>query len=111
LAGSFPNRQESTGGEYGNTTFLRSEIQEITNIKQITPITIREYILWLEVAGHNPGGRHAHYRAIRSLLYWYEDEVEPEGRKNPIKKVKAPIIPDKPLEPVSIETINKLLDT
>ncbi|NOR22686.1 MAG: tyrosine-type recombinase/integrase [Candidatus Aminicenantes bacterium] len=87
------------------------ENEHIKYVEQITPTSIREYILWLEVSGHNPGGRHAHYRAIRAFLYWYEDEVEPEGWKNPIKKVKAPIKPDLPLEPVSIESINKLVAT
>jgi integrase/recombinase XerD len=65
----------------------------------------------LEDAGHNPGGRHAHFRAIRSFLYWYENDAEPEDWKNPIKKVRAPIIPTKPLEPVSIESIKKLINT
>ena len=32
------------------------EIEQITNVLQITPIVTREYILWLEDAGHNPGG-------------------------------------------------------
>ncbi len=87
------------------------EREHITYVQQISPITIREYILWLENKGHNPGGRHAHYRAIRSFLYWYIDEVEPDNWKNPIKKVKAPLKPDQPLEPVSIENINKLINT
>ena len=67
--------------------------------------------MWLEEVGHNPGGRHAHFRAIRSFLYWYENDAEPKDWKNPIKKVKAPIVPGEPLEPVSIESINKLINT
>jgi len=85
--------------------------QQITRVLQITPNVIRQYILWLETAGHNPGGRNAHYRAIRAFLYWFEDEVEPEGWKNPIKKVHAPITPSIPLEPVSIANINNLIST
>jgi hypothetical protein len=69
---------------------------------QITPNVIRQYILWLEAAGHNPGGRNAHYRAIRAFLYWIEDEVETEGWQNPIKKALAPLKSSIPLEPVSI---------
>jgi len=83
----------------------------LTNILQITPVVIRNYLLWLEEAGHNAGGRHAHFRAIRSFLYWYENDAEPEEWKNPIKKVKAPLKPNLPLEPVSIESINKLVAT
>jgi len=93
-------------------SFIRfCENEQITYVQQISPTAIREYILWLENKGHNPGGRHAHYRAIRAFLYWYEDEVEPIDWKNPIKKVKAPIKPEEALEPVSIETINKLINT
>jgi len=93
-------------------SFIRyCEYEHIKYVQQITPTSIREYILWLEVAGHNPGGRHAHFRAIRSFLYWYENDAEPKDWKNPIKKVKAPIIPREPLEPVSIESINKLINT
>jgi len=84
---------------------------QITRVFQITPVVLREYLLWLQEAGNNPGGRHALYRAIRAFLYWFEDEVEPVDWKNPIKKVKAPIKPDEPLEPVSIEAINKLIET
>ena len=62
------------------------DTQQITQVLQITPNVIRQYILWLEAAGHNPGGRHAHYRAIRSFLYWFEDEVEPEAWKNPSRR-------------------------
>ena len=93
-------------------SFIRfCENEQITYVQQISPTAIREYILWLENKGHNPGGRHAHYRAIRSFLYWYVAEVEPDEWKNPIKKVKAPLKPDQPLEPVSIENINKLINT
>ena len=93
-------------------SFIRfCENEHIIYVQQISPIAIREYILWLENNGHNPGGRHAHYRAIKSFLFWYEAEVEPYEWKNPIKKVTAPLKPDQPLEPVSIEDINKLINT
>ena len=87
------------------------EIEQISQVQHIIPTTIREYILWLEEAGHNPGGRHAHFRAIRSFLYWYENDAEPEEWKNPIKKVRAPIKSEEPLKPVSIEKINQLVST
>ncbi|MFC2028572.1 tyrosine-type recombinase/integrase [Chloroflexota bacterium] len=81
----------------------------INDITQITPTDIRRYLLFLEDTGHNPGGRHCAYRVIRTFLYWYEDEVLPEGWINPIRKVKAPIVPIEPIEPVSIETIQELI--
>jgi len=70
-----------------------------------------ESIYWLEGKGHNEGGRHAHFRAIRAFLKWYEDEVEPDNWKNPINKLKAPLLPKEPLEPVSNNTVTKLLKT
>jgi len=87
------------------------ESQAITQIHQITPFFLREYLLWLEDLGHNPGGRHCHYRAIRTFLYFYEDEAEPENWKNPIKKVQAPKVSREPLEPVTWEVVSKLIKT
>jgi site-specific recombinase XerC len=69
------------------------EGQALTNISQITPTFIRELLLNLEQTGHNPGGRHVAFRSLRAFLLWYEDEVEPEGWSNPVRKVKAPKVP------------------
>lgn len=79
------------------------------NIHQITPAFIREFLLYLEETNHNPGGRHAAFRTLRAFLYWFEDEVEPVGWKNPIRKVKPPRVPQEPIEPVSFEAINKMI--
>ena len=90
---------------------LFCDSQVVTRIEQITPMLIREYLLWLEEIGHNPGGRHCHFRAIRTFLYFYEDEAEPENWKNPIKKVSAPKVPREPLEPVSWAAVDTLIKT
>jgi len=86
------------------------ESQVITQIGQITPVLIRQWLLHLEETGHNVGGIHAAYRALRTFLYWWENELEPEGWKNPIRKVKAPRLTDDPLEPVQIDHVQKLID-
>ena len=78
-------------------------------IQQLTPTILRDYLLYLESKGHNPGGIHAAYRTIRTFLNWWEEEVEPEGFKNPIRKVKAPKVDIKPIEPVSITKSENLL--
>ncbi len=91
--------------------FRYCEAQALNQIDQITPDFIRGFLLWLEEHGHTPGGRHAHYRALRAFLYFYEDEAEPENWRNPIKKTRAPKVPSEPLEPVSWDTIDKLLRT
>ncbi|MFC1921767.1 tyrosine-type recombinase/integrase [Chloroflexota bacterium] len=83
------------------------ETQVVTHIHQITTTLIRLYLLYLEETGHNEGGRHTAYRTLRAFLYWYEDEVEPEGWKNPIRKVKAPKVPTEPIDPVPIGVVSK----
>jgi site-specific recombinase XerD len=87
------------------------EAQSIKNISQISPSLIRQYMLFLEEAGHNPGGKHGIFRAIRAFLYWYEGETDLDDWKNPIRKVKAPKVPVEPLEPVSIENVSKMINT
>lgn len=85
------------------------ETQYAKSISHITPQLIRQYMLHLEDKNHNPGGRHAAFRALRAFLLWYEDEVEPEDWKNPIRKVRAPRVPLEPLEPVSLNTVSQML--
>jgi len=82
----------------------------IKQIKQITPTLIRQYLLYLEETGHNPGGKHAIFRAIRAFFLWYEDDAEPRGWSNPIRKVKSPRVPSEPIEPVSIEDVTKMVN-
>jgi site-specific recombinase XerD len=85
------------------------DTQVVSHISQITPTLLRQYILYLENSGHNAGGRHAAYRTLRAFLYWYENEVEPEGWKNPIRKVKAPKVPTEPIDPVPMEDVSKMV--
>jgi site-specific recombinase XerD len=85
------------------------EAHAVKQISQITPSFIRQFLLFLEESSHNPGGRHAAFRALRAFFLWYEDEVEPQGWSNPIRKVKAPKVPMEPLEPVSFETVNQMV--
>ena len=82
----------------------------ITQIDQLDPNTIRKYLIWLEEKGHNPGGISAAYRSLRAFLYWWEDEVEPEEWKNPIRKVKDPKVSLEPLQPVPLDKVKALCD-
>jgi site-specific recombinase XerD len=91
------------------TAFCESQV--VQHITEITPSFLREYLVYLEQRGHNPGGIHACYRALKTFLLWWEGEVEPEGWKNPIRKVKAPRKIIKPIKPVSLNAIQALLDT
>jgi site-specific recombinase XerD len=84
--------------------------QAIDNMHQLTATDLRRFMTYLEEQGHNPGGRLALYRAIKAFLRWYELEAEPEGWRNPIEKVRPPIVASEPLEPVSAETIRQMLE-
>jgi site-specific recombinase XerD len=85
--------------------------QVITQITELTPEIIRLYLLFLEERGHNPGGVHAAFRTLRAFLYWWEDEYEPDGWKNPIRKVKPPRLNIEPLDPANLIDISKMLNT
>jgi len=81
----------------------------ICKITDITPQTIRSYLVFLEEKGHNPGGIHAAYRSAKTFLNWWEAEAEPQNWRNPIKKVRAPKVPVEILEPVKPNEALKLL--
>ena len=106
--------RKARGLAKGTLTFYSQKLRQFTDfcegqivkdIGQITPTFIREFLLYLEQRGHNSGGRHAAFRSLRAFLLWDEDEVEPEGWRNPIRKVKAPKVPLEPLDPVAFETV------
>ena len=84
------------------------ETRAIKGVQQITPDDLRAFLIWLQ-DGHNEGDIHAHYRAIKAFLRWYEREVEPDGWRNPIRKVKAPRNMPELLEPVDYGTVKRLL--
>lgn len=81
----------------------------ICKVTEISPQTIRSYLVFLEDKRHNPGGIHAAYRAVKTFINWWEDEYEPQNWRNPIKKVHAPKVPVEILEPVKPDEALKLL--
>jgi len=110
--------RKAAGLANGTLRFYRQKIklfsdycdaQAVKQIGQINPSFLRQYLLYLEESGHNAGGRHAAFRLLRAFFLWYEDEVEPQGWSNPIRKVKAPKVPMEPLEPVSFETVTQMV--
>ena len=110
--------RKASGVAEGTLRFYRQKIklfsnycdaQAVEQIGQINPSFLRQFLLYLEESGHNAGGRHAAFRTIRAFFLWYEDEVEPVGWSNPIRKVKAPRVPIVPLEPVSFETVTQMI--
>jgi site-specific recombinase XerD len=104
----------------GTIHFYQSKLKLFTNfldqfdrpftMGEISPNLIRAFLLHLEETDHNPGGRNAAYRALRAFVYFWRDEVDPEGWKNPFDKVSAPKISKAPLPPVEIDEIQALID-
>ncbi len=82
--------------------------KSVLTVQAITPLILRTYLLYLSNKGRNPGGVNLAYRNIKTLLNWYDHEIEPQGWKNPFNKVKNPKVPIAPLEPVEIEEIKLL---
>ena len=117
---AFLKDRKSSGLSPGTLNYYREKLalfmgfcngRLIRLITQITPNDIRDYLLFLEEKGHNRGGQHCCFRTLRAFLYWWERELEPGGWSNPIRKVKAPKVPQVPLEPASIQTVNAILAT
>lgn len=84
---------------------------EVEQIQNITPSLIRRFLFELDKKGHNKGGIHIYYRTIKTFLLWYESDLEPENWKNPIRKVDGPRLRPEPLEPVSLQDVEKLIAT
>lgn len=87
---------------------LKDQDQGIIKLSQQEhlPILIESFLIDLKSQGlspetidfytNNPGGVHACFRPLRTLLYWIEaEEIMPAGWKNPIRKVKAPKLPQR----------------
>lgn len=89
---------------------LFCETRGVKSVLEVDETVLREFLIHLEEGGHNPGGIHAHYRVVRSFLRWVEAEYEPEGWRNPVKRVKAPRVPEQVLEPAKLEVVQKLIE-
>ncbi len=85
--------------------------QGVSEVTEITAALLRDYLLQLEAAGHNPGGRRSKYIAVRVFLSWWEREAEPEGWTNPIAKVKPPKITRDVIAGARMEDIKAMLAT
>ena len=74
----------------------------VVRLDELTPDVIRQFLLYLEARGNNPGGRHVYYRSIKAFLNWWEWENEGEYH-NPIKRVMPPKVMTQPLPGISLE--------
>lgn len=77
--------------------------------EQVTPNHLRSYLMFMEVRGHNPGGRHQAYRVLKTFFRWLVAEGIIE--RSPLERVRPPKLPDAPLEPVSVADVQAMLAT
>lgn len=82
------------------------ELNEI-ELGAVTADDIRKYLLWLQENGHNPGGVHGHFRALRAFYHWCEQEFD---YTSPIRKVKPPKVRIEPMRRVTSEEVEALLE-
>lgn len=84
--------------------------QSILTPADITPDSLRRLLVDLEAEGHNPGGLLTYYRAARAFVRWWAAETEPPNWRNPFERVKAPAVPDEPLDPATVADVRALLE-
>lgn len=101
-----PKTIEWYAGNLGK--FLLYANAQLLTLGELTPSNLRDYLLWLEQEGHNSGGIHGHYRALRSFLRWiaFENDLD----KSPIDKVKGPRVSQAPLEPIPVADVQAMMD-
>jgi site-specific recombinase XerD len=85
------------------------DLQGVMVIAGVDANLLRGFLGWHAETGHNPGGLHAAYRAVRVFLFWFEVEFEPEGWKNPIARVKAPKVPVQVLDPAPVDDVQRMM--
>lgn len=85
-----------------------ADSQAITKISQITSDGIRQFMIWLESTGHNPGGQHGCFRVLKVFLRWYWIETE-QTQRNPIERVRAPRVELAPITGIESSEFQKLL--
>jgi len=85
------------------------DMQGVVNLEEITADVIRSYMLELSQR-RNPRGCHIAYRVIKTMTFWWEQEMDGEYR-SPIRKVKPPRLHDAPLDPVDLNDVAAMIET
>lgn len=83
--------------------------QGVNTLPELTADVIRLYLLNLSER-RNAGGCHIAYRVLKTLTFWWEQEMDGEYT-SPIRKVKPPKITDTPQDPISLDDAKCMLDT
>ena len=85
--------------------------RSVESVEAIDADLTRCCLIQLEKDGHNPGGVHSYFRTVKTFLRWYEAEIEDPTFRNPIKKIKAPKVPQEIIAPVELADVNRMVAT
>ena len=94
--------------------YYKSEIGRLVEfahdpeILDMTPDVLRQFFKQLGET-RNKGGVHATYRPIRAMFLWYEQEMDLDDWKNPIRKVQIPKPKVTAIPGVTMEDYGKLI--
>lgn len=84
---------------------------QVERTEDVTPASLRRYLVWLADHGHNSGGVVHYYGAVKAYLHWYTAEYAPSGWQNPLDRVKPPKRPENILEPIPLTHFQDMLAT
>lgn len=90
------------------SSYLQDELG-ITTIDAISAPDVRSYIIHLQQRGRNPGGCHIAYRVTKTFFRWLEEETDGAWR-SPMRKIHAPKLVEKILDPITIQDVEALVD-
>lgn len=82
----------------------------IYSMEQITPDSIRQYLIQLS-EHRNPGGIHAAYRTMRVFIKWYAMEMDDLSYERLIRKVHPPKVNTGAIPGIPLDHIKALLAT
>jgi len=90
-------------------TFLQE--QGVAATEDVTPSTLRHFVLYLQEHGHNPGGVRNIWGAVKAYLRWYGDELAAPDWPNPLRRVQTPRTPVRQMPAVPTESLRAMLAT
>jgi site-specific recombinase XerD len=107
--------KETEGLQRGTLKYYRDELARFiefasgdTEFEAITPDNLRRFLQTIAKT-RSKGGIHATWRPLRALFYWYEQEYEPEGWRNPVLKVQIPAPRPSALPGIGMDDYEKLV--
>jgi integrase/recombinase XerD len=77
-----------------------------SDMNEITPGDIKMFF-WHYAENHKPSTTYSIYRALKLFFNWYEYELGEWD--NPIRKVHPPRVPQKVIDPISLDDFTKML--